>query len=139
VTDAGTCCDRSVVVAGDDARLDPEVPSSDHHVVKPWLRGKVDFAPPVQDLGKHGYALLGARLDHIDGKRAAVIVYRIRNHPIDLYVWGSTVVDNEPPALSVRRGFNVAVWAESGIRLAAVSDVDRSDRDRFAWLMYGKR
>lgn len=116
-----------------------QVASSDHHVVKPWLRGKVEFAPPVQDLRKHGYALLGARLDHIDGKRAAVIVYRIRNHPIDLYIWRSNAVDNEPPALSVRRGFNVAIWAESGMRLAAVSDVDRSDLDRFAWLMYGKR
>ncbi len=113
--------------------------SSDRHVIRPWLRGKVDFAPPVQDLSKHGYALLGARLDHIDGRRVAVIVYRIRNHPIDLYVWGSTAVADEAPALSVRRGFNVAAWAESGMRLAAVSDVDRSDLDRFAWLIYGKR
>jgi anti-sigma factor RsiW len=116
-----------------------QVASSDRHGVKPWLRGKVDFAPPVEDLREHGYALLGARLDHVDGKRAAVIVYRIRNHPIDLYVWGSSPVDDEPPALSVHRGFNVATWAESGIRLAAVSDVDRADLDRFASLMYGKR
>ena len=128
-------------LAGADGSYDGlvQVASSDRHVVKPWLRGKVEFAPPVPDLLKHGYALLGARLDHVEGRRVAVIVYRIRNHPIDLYVWGSTAVDHEPPALSVRRGFNVAIWTESGMRLAAVSDVDRSDLDRFAWLMYGKR
>jgi anti-sigma factor RsiW len=109
-----------------------QVAASDRHVVRPWFQGKVDFAPPVRDLASEGFTLLGARLDRIGDRNAAVVVYRIRNHPIDLFVWrgGSDTV--APVRLTVARGFSVATWEQQGLRFAAVSDVDSRELERFA-------
>ena len=109
-----------------------QVAASDRHVVKPWFQGKVDFAPPVPDLSAEGFALVGARLDRIGDRQAAVLVYRIRNHPIDVFVWRAHSDDAAPVQLAVERGFSVATWAQQGLRFAAVSDVDARDLERFA-------
>ncbi len=112
-----------------------EVVSADRHVIKPWFQGKVDFAPVVLDLSEHGYVLLGARLDHVADRQAAAVVYRVRNHAINLFAWRAQSGDEVPVALAAARGFNVASWSEKGLRFAAVSDVDARDLERFARLV----
>ena len=109
-----------------------EVAASDRHVVKPWFQGKLDFSPPVRDLAAVGFTLLGARVDRIGAHPAAVVVYRIRNHPIDLYVWSGDAQEMRSVQLASLRGFGVATWAQQGLRFAAVSDVDAADLERFA-------
>lgn len=109
-----------------------QVVATDRHVLKPWFQGKVDFAPPVPDLASSGFDLLGARLDRVGDRQAAVVVYRIRNHPIDLFVWRATRDAVEPVGLGVARGFSVATWTQQGLRFAAVSNVDAGDLERFA-------
>ena len=49
-----------------------DVPSSDHHTVRPWFSGKVDFAPLVKELGSDGYELKGGRVDIVGGRTVAV-------------------------------------------------------------------
>ena len=109
-----------------------DVESSDRHVVKPWLIGKIDFAPPVLDLEPFGFTLLGARLDHVGNRQAAAVVYRIRNHDINLFVWRAaregTRTETE---LTAVRGFGVASWTQNGLMFVAVSDVDRRDLQKF--------
>lgn len=112
-----------------------QVASNDRHTVKPWFQGKLDFAPPVRDLRAEGFLLIGGRLDQIADKPAAAVVYQVRKHVINLFVWRAS--DREPNAIATInvRGFSVSTWAADGLRFAAVSDVDPRDLTRFAQLM----
>jgi len=132
---------RESAVASHVASLAPqrqliEVASTDRHAVKPWFSGKVDFSPPVHDLASEGFALAGARLDHVGDRQAAAIVYRVRSHDINLFVWRAAAEGRrEETTLSVVRGFGVATWAQDGLRFAAVSDLELQDLKRFAELV----
>src|SRR6266853_5958219 len=84
-----------------------EVASSDHHTVKPWLSARLDYSPPVQDLANEGFALIGGRLDYIERRPVATLVYRYRKHTIDVFV-GPETSAVPTSALRTVRGFNVA-------------------------------
>jgi anti-sigma factor RsiW len=105
-----------------------DVASSDQHTVKPWFAGKLDFSPPVRDLGADGFPLIGGRLDYLDHTRVAVLAYRKRQHEIDVFVWpvGSGVSAVSALTRS-RRGYNVVRWSDGGMNFCAVSDVERDD------------
>jgi anti-sigma factor RsiW len=99
-----------------------EVASSDQHTVKPWLSARLDYSPPVRDLPETGFVLVGGRLDYLDGKHIATLVYRYRDHLVDVFVRPqSTRV--AATALRTVRGFNVARAAGPAFEWVAVSDV----------------
>jgi len=100
-----------------------DVPSSDRHTVKPWFNGRLAVAPPVVDLAAQGFTLLGGRLDYIDGKPVAAIVYRRRAHVINLFVAPATGVDRGGARHETVQGFNVRRWAGQGLRFIAISDI----------------
>ena len=108
-----------------------EVASSDSHVVKPWFQGKIDFAPLVRDLSAQGYVLEGARRERIGGRPAVALVYRIRKHPINLFIWREAGARDATPSLATVRGFSVGTWAADGLDFAAVSDVEPGEMERF--------
>ena len=99
-----------------------EVASSDQHTVKPWLSARLDYSPPVQDLADEGFTLTGGRLDTLQKQPIATLVYRYRQHTIDVFVRPESAHE-PPPAVRTVRGFNVAHASGSGMDWLAVSDV----------------
>jgi anti-sigma factor RsiW len=107
-----------------------DVQTSDRHVVKPWFNGKVDFAPPVVDLIAQGYPLVGGRLDHIDGREVAALVFHRQAHVINLFIWpGDGPTD---PTMEHREGYSLVRWSHGGLVFWAVSDCDPDALNAFA-------
>lgn len=101
-----------------------DVSSSDRHTVKPWFNGRIDYAPPVEDLAADGFPLVGGRLDYVGRERVAVLVYHYRLHVIDVYVFppdahGASAMPAPPSASD---GFALGRWERGGMTWWAVTD-----------------
>jgi len=108
-----------------------DVATSDRHVVKPWFNGKLDFAPPVLDLADQGFPLSGGRLDYVQGRVVAALVYRRRQHTINLFIWPSAAGSLESTLGSGRTGYRLEHWSQAGLTYWAVSDTDARELAAF--------
>jgi len=108
-----------------------DVSSSDQHTVKPWFSGKLDFAPVVKDLAPQGFILTGGRLDYLDDRTVAALVYKRRQHTINLFLWPSTQSESSAAAWDIK-GFNVLHWTRGHMTYWAVSDLNVSELNEFA-------
>ncbi|MBB4237832.1 anti-sigma factor RsiW [Rhizobium esperanzae] len=105
-----------------------DVLTSDQHTVKPWFNGKVDFSPPVSDLSKDGFPLIGGRVDYLGGRAVAALVYRRHGHVINLFVWPA---GSAAETTAVHDGYNIEQWSDGGLVFSAISDVARGDLAEF--------
>ena len=112
-----------------------DVESSDKHTVKPWFTGKLDYAPPVKDLAADGISLVGGRVDYVGQRPVAAMVYRIRNHTINLFVWPSGTDNPKDPQFMVRQGFNLAHWRAGEMQFWAISDVNVGELQTFVRIL----
>ena len=101
-----------------------DIASSDHHTVKPWLSSKLDFSPPVQEALLPGSVFLGGRVDYLDGRPVAALVYRQGAHVVSSFLWPTPLAD-AAAKFSAERGFQVAHWSRAGMNHWVVSDLDR--------------
>ena len=108
-----------------------DVLSSDQHAVKPWFNGRLDLAPPVPDLTAQGFTLLGGRLDYIDGQPVAAIVYKRRQHVINLFVAAAANPNHSPARGEAVQGFNTQRWSDQGLRFIAISDLASDELREF--------
>jgi anti-sigma factor RsiW len=120
------------IVSGHVRSLQPghltDVQTTNQHIVKPWFNGKIDFAPPVPELADQGFPLAGGRLDSIDGRTVAAIVYRRRLHTVNLFVWPAKPAGGRS---SIEDGFALTEWSDGGLRFAAVSDIPAEELRQF--------
>jgi anti-sigma factor RsiW len=100
-----------------------DVESSDQHTVKPWFNGKVDFSPPVKDLVAQGFPLVGGRLDYVDGRPIAALLYRHRQHWISVFMWPDQSGKDSAPRGFSKRGYDITQWSAEGLRFYVVSDI----------------
>lgn len=101
-----------------------DVATSDRHTVKPWFAGKLDFAPPVADLAAQGFPLVGGRLDYLDGRVVAAMVYRRDKHLINVFVRPAPKGLRWPVTATSRDGYALRRWTESGLEFWAVTDAE---------------
>ena len=111
-----------------------DIPSSDQHTVKPWLDAKLDFAAPVPDLSSHGFPLIGGRLDYLDNRSVAALVYQKRKHFINLFIWPTTPKDSTAQTMVEREGYHLVHWSDGDFTYWAVSDVNIPDLQSFKQL-----
>lgn len=109
-----------------------DVASTDRHTVKPWFAGRVDFSPTVVDLASDGFPLVGGRLDYIDHHAAAALVYKRREHTINVFVWPQTAGSPSHATRSDPRGYRVIAWTRGGVAVWIVSDLAPVELDDFA-------
>ena len=118
-----------------DGELRLQVVSSGIHEVKPWFAGRLDFAPEHLFAGDSVLPLQGGAVAQFLDRKAAVLVYKRREHLISLFVlrpeglvW---------PAVGrhrafMLRGFHVLVWRAGDLGYALASDLEAGELDRLA-------
>ena len=111
---------------------------TDHKTVKPWFVERLGFAPPVEDLAGEGFPLVGCRLDYVDGRRVAALVYQRRLHYINLFVWPSRDRRSEKALQEKREGYNLLYWSQDGMTFWAVSDLANDEIRSLAHLLQNK-
>jgi anti-sigma factor RsiW len=112
-----------------------DVESSNSHTVKPWFDGKVNFAPPVKDFADQGFPLKGGRLDYIDDQPVAVLVYKRRDHVINLFIWKHSGGADSSVQRKTQQGFNLVHWTGGGLTYWAVSDLNMEDLETLVRLV----
>ena len=111
-----------------------DIASSDQHNVKPWFNGRLDYSPNVPRFEEQGFALLGGRLDYIDQRPVAVVVYGRRQHLINVFSWPVPAAD-EALTMSASNGYNMLHWRHAGIEKWVVSDLNGAELSQFAGLL----
>lgn len=107
-----------------------DVPSTDQHTVKPWFAGRIDFSPPVTDFAAAGDSLVGGRLDYLQGRTVAALVYRHRKHIINVFVWPDT--REAASVVSTQQGYHVILEKHAGMAYCIVSDLNPVELAAFA-------
>jgi anti-sigma factor RsiW len=104
-----------------------DVISTDQHTVKPWFNGKLDVSPPVIDLTAQGFTLIGGRLDYVDARAIGAVVYRRRQHVINLFVAQTASTERRAAKIDMVQGFNIRHWSDRGLNYWAVSDLAKDE------------
>jgi anti-sigma factor RsiW len=102
------------------------VNSNDPQTVIAWFEGQVKFAFPVLDFADAGFSLRGGRVDVVQGRTVAALVYANREHLFNVFVWPTREQDASPRTGS-RQGYQWIDWREGEIEFCAVSDAPTSD------------
>lgn len=102
------------------------IDSNDGQTVKGWFRGKVTFALPARDFANDGFTLQGGRLDVVEGRSVAVLVYTHIGHPINVFIWPTRGRDTFPHAGSFQ-GYQWIDWRKGKIEFCAASEAPADD------------
>jgi anti-sigma factor RsiW len=119
-----------------------DIESGGIHQVKPWFDGRLDFAPVVAFEGNDDFPLKGGAVGYFLDRKAAVLVYARRLHPITLLIFradglrwpprGAATAGVADASTIVERGFNVVMWRRAELGYALVSDANVAELAQLA-------
>jgi anti-sigma factor RsiW len=112
-----------------------QVAAGDPHKVKPWFAGKLDYAPPVADLTASGYPLVGGRIDYLDKRKVATLIYSRREHTINLFVMPASTGQSRLDMTDRKNGYNLIAWQDAGFQYWAMSDLSAKELQGFTRLL----
>jgi anti-sigma factor RsiW len=107
-----------------------DLASGDPHTVKGWFIGQLDYSPPIPDLTQAGYTLIGGRVDILEHRAVAAIVYRREKHFINLFVWPTTDRRIEFDVQS-ERGYHFCGWNKARLNFFCISEISDGDVETF--------
>ncbi len=111
-----------------------DVASSDQHTVKPWFNGRLDYSLAVKDLAPSGFPLVGGRLDYVNGRAVATLIYQRRKHFINLFTWPERKASDTRPRQITQQGYHLFRWTRAGMSCWTISDLDKSELEQFVRL-----
>jgi anti-sigma factor RsiW len=85
----------------------------------------------VPDFSARGFPLAGGRLDYLGERQVAALVYRRRQHVINLFVWPGAE-SSAGPSTTSRRGYQMVHGAAGGMIYWAISDLNAAELTQFA-------
>lgn len=110
------------------------IASTDERVVKEWLDRGAGFVVPVRDFANEGFALKGGRVDTIEGRAVAVLVYEHSRRPINVFIWRTRERDS-PLRIGSKQNFKWVDWRKRKMEFCAVSDADPVDLEQLHQLI----
>lgn len=117
-----------------------EITTSDPEAVQQWFREKAGLAFRLPATSEP--QLVGGRLCHLQGRKAALIWYRHPQSMVSLYILDAgnaelsdeqtIALDGKRCIVDARKGYSVVMWKERGLLYGLVSDVRDAELLRLA-------
>jgi anti-sigma factor RsiW len=102
------------------------VNSNNPKTLRAWFERKIKFTFPVRDFADQGFSLQGGRVDVVQGRTVAALVYASRKHLVNVFAWPTREPDVSPRAGS-RQSYQWIDWRKDKMEFCAVSDAPTSD------------
>jgi len=107
-----------------------DVVSPDPAVVKQSLMANLEFAPPVVDLLGTTFQMQGGRVDLIQDRKVAVLVYKRNEDLVTLFAWPAAGRLLAARDWSIS-GNRACAWNAANFNFVAVSTLSDHDLDDF--------
>ena len=107
-----------------------DVASPNPAIVKPWLTARLNFAPPVVGSPASGYSLLGGRVDMIQNRSVATLVYKHDKDVVTLFCWPPKK-EQLPTSDRSIEGYRVSTWSNALCNYILVSQLSNRAMDEF--------
>jgi anti-sigma factor RsiW len=114
-----------------------DIVSPDPQVVKPWLAAKLNFSPAVVDLPGSGFQMRGGRVDIVQNRRVAALVYRHNKDVVTLFMWPETRRRFAGSDQFIN-GLTICTWHDANLNFIAVSTLGDDELDEFVKLFREK-
>jgi anti-sigma factor RsiW len=107
-----------------------DIASPDPQIVRPWLTAKLDFAPPVVGLPALGFSLVGGRIEVIQNRPVATLVYHHDKDVVTLFCWPPWKEHLSDSDHSIE-GCQVCTWSNAQCNYILVSKLSDAEMAEF--------